>query len=249
MIHNPKKGESFMGSFAVLTANAGLLLNIEGKTVLLDAVHTGSQRFSGVTDDVLDTVISGGGDFAHIDYMIITHDHPDHVSLRHVSRFLKSHPETAVFSPLKNIYGEHVYQLFLPSEKYSFGEDSFYFRNLVHDGIEYRDVRNYGGVMSIAGRKISFFGDAGIENIQLTDELSGGFDLAIYNFPFLTLTKGREIIKKMHPEECIICHIPFDYDDINGYYDSVQRVYEKHELNLPPMHVMREELKKEIIFG
>lgn len=237
-----------MSSYAVLTANAGLLLNIEGKTVLLDAVHTGSKRFSGVTDAVMDMIISGDGDFGHIDYMIITHDHPDHVSLRHVNRLLKTHPETAVFSPLKNVYGDRVYQLFLSSENYRFGDDHLYFRNLTHDGVEYKDVRNYGGVISIAGKKISFFGDAGIENIQLTDEFAGDFNLSIYNFPFLTLTKGRDIIKKMDPKECIICHMPFEYEDVNGYRDSVSRVHEKHELSLPPMHIMGTELQRADLF-
>ena len=237
-----------MASYAVLTANAGLLLNIEGTTVLLDAVHCGSHRFSGVSDHAMDIIISGGGDFEHIDYMVITHDHPDHVSLRYVNRFLKTHPETVVFSPVKNIFGEHVDQLFLPSEEFTYGEDSFYFRNVTHDGIEYANVRNYAGIITIAGKRISFFGDAGIANVQLTDEFSEPFDLAVYNFPFLTLTKGREIIKKMDPKECIICHIPFEYDDVNGYRDSVSRVYEKHGLSLPPLYIMKKELQKERVF-
>ncbi|MBQ3273941.1 MAG: MBL fold metallo-hydrolase [Christensenellaceae bacterium] len=237
-----------MSSFAVLTANAGLLLNIEGKTVLLDAVHTGSNRFSGVTDQVLDAMISGDGDFARIDYMIITHDHPDHVSLRHVNRFLKTHPETVVFSPLKNIFGEHVYQLFLSSENYRFGDDHFYFRNLIHDGVEYKNVRNYGGVINIAGKKISFFGDAAIDNIQLNGELGDEFDLSVFNFPFLTLSRGRDMIKKMDPKGCVICHIPFEYDDVNGYRDSVSRVYEKYGASLPPMRIMTKELQKERVF-
>ena len=237
-----------MSSFAVLTANAGLLLNIEGTTVLIDALHTGSKRFSGVSEDVLDMIISGEGDFSHIDYMIVTHDHPDHASLRHINRFLKVHDETIVFSPLKGIYGEHVNQLMLPSEEYVFGGDSLYFRNMTHDGVEYSDVRNYAGIVTVNGKRISFFGDTGIGNVQLTNEFSEKFDLSIYNFPFLTLTKGREVIKKMAPEECIICHIPFAFDDINGYRDSVSRVFSKHELTLPLMHIMDTELQKMKLF-
>ena len=102
--------------------------------------------------------------------------------------------------------------------------------------------------ISNVGSKISFFGDAAIESIQLNGELSDEFDLSVFNFPFLTLSRGRDMIKKMDPKECIICHIPFEYDDVNGYRDSVSKVYDKHDLPPPPMHIMERELQKEELF-
>ena len=233
-------------NYAVLTANAGLLICVNGKKILIDALHNEkTKRFSSVSDSVSRMVISGDGDFEHIDYMIVTHDHPDHVSSLLTNNFLKNHPETHVFAPMRGLITDNMHNLMLPNETFFIDGDTFSFKKAMHDGEEYKHILNYSGIITVAGKTIAFFGDAGVTKMLAAEEISNAkVDIGIYNFPFLTLTRGREIIKKMDPEECIICHLPFEHDDINGYIPVVKRLFEKHRYNLPPMHLMEKELQK-----
>ena len=232
--------------YAVLTANAGLLISVGSKKLLIDALHNEkTKRFSSVSPEVSKKVISGEDEFDHIDYMIVTHDHPDHASSVLINNFLKNHPETHVFAPMRGLITDNLHNLMLPNESFSINGDTFVFKKAVHDGEEYKNVLNYAGIVTIDGRKITFFGDAAITKTLATEDFTNDdIDIGIYNFPFITLTRGRDIIKKMNPKVSILCHLPFEHDDINGYLPVTKRLYEKNMYTMPKMHLMENELQK-----
>ena len=64
------------GNFVRLTANAGVLLCINGKKILVDALHNRyTEVFSSVPDDLLYEIAHGEGEFREIDLIVFTHDH------------------------------------------------------------------------------------------------------------------------------------------------------------------------------
>ena len=107
---------------------------------------------------------------------------------------------------------------------------------------------NYAIIGEIDEKRFVLFGDAGVDKTLLSHTVfHTHFHLALLNFPFLTLTRGREIIQSLAPEEAVIFHLPFAQDDINGYLDAARRAREKFESVLPPLHVLTSEMQKEYL--
>ena len=64
-----------------LLANAGLLLEYEGTTLLIDGIfHSRDVPFSSLPQDVWQKLLRGDAPFGNIDYLLFTHHHPDHFS-------------------------------------------------------------------------------------------------------------------------------------------------------------------------
>lgn len=237
-----------MENYVIATANAGMLLCIKGKKILLDALHNEIVKgYSCVPKYLQKKIISGEDEYSNIDYLIVTHNHPDHVSQVLVNNFARLHSETAIFSPVNFSNCSIMNTLILPSENYSFGNDRFYFRRTMHDGVEYKNTVNYAGIINIDGIKISFLGDSSVDKNIITDEFLDNIDIAIFNFPFISLSRGREIIKLMNPSQIIVCHLPYIEDDINGYVKVTERLFEKKQDQLPPTIILKEAEQKEKI--
>lgn len=237
-------------NFVLLLANAGVLLHLNGKSILIDGLHNEkTQRFSAVSPALQQAVLAGEGVFSHIDYMLVTHDHPDHASAALTNRFLKAHTETLLLTPQRGLlHKDNVREITRAQEHVVFGRDSFLFQRVTHDGQEFKNIPNYAIIGEIDEKRFVLFGDAGVDKTLLSHTVfHTHFHLALLNFPFLTLTRGREIIQSLAPEEAVIFHLPFAQDDINGYLDAARRAREKFESALPPLHVLTSEMQKEYL--
>lgn len=85
-----------------LIANAGLLLECQQKRILLDGLFDGKHTmFSAPPPEIIQEMLEGHGHFAHIDYLLITHDHPDHVAPSLLTEYLNIRTPKCVLLPLE----------------------------------------------------------------------------------------------------------------------------------------------------
>ncbi len=222
-------------NFVRLTANAGVLIQYHGKKILVDAMHNRyTQRFSSVPDDLLYEIAHGEGEFEHVDLLVYTHDHPDHYSREWTQEFLANHPDTQLISPIADFEGQdNVSVLRNESEELSFHGIRIQARQLVHDGLEYAEVENYGFIFTIDGENFSVLGDSTFD-VEEIRQLVCDVDTignAFFNFPFVTLSKGRKIIKEVVcPRRMILYHLPFAEKDRHGYAQATIHTLEREKL-------------------
>ena len=236
------------GDYVQLTANAGVLICCRGKKILADALHSEkTNRFSRVQDDVLRQVVNGEGDFADVDIALITHDHPDHYNKNWTARLLERNPGIQLVTPLRDFNEKkNVHVISRPKETLRFAGVDITCKRLVHDGSEYVSVANYGYMLDAGGCRIVLLGDGAMDAKAIAAFLEGFTpDLALLNFPFLTLKRGREILEKViGAKQTILFHLPEPGDDINGYTQAAERILRKEYQNGPRIRLLSRSMQK-----
>lgn len=216
-----------MEDFVRLTANAGILISYHGKKILIDGMHNRYTRmFSSVPDDLLFDIAHGEGNFKNIDLLVFTHDHPDHYSKEWSEEFLKNHPEAHMISPIGDFTGENITVLQNDYETHTVAGIQIKAQRLTHEGEQFKDVPNYGFRFEIDGFSMTVLGDSAPENIP---NLFANANLAFYNFPFVTILRGKQMIEKLAPERMVAYHLPYEGKDENGYIKSTFRSIERNQ--------------------
>lgn len=83
-----------------LLTNAGLLLEYEGSSFLVDGLfNSGNLPFQNLPESVWSDLLAGKHPFEQIDYLLFTHDHPDHFSEEMTWQYLRHHRVKGVFLP------------------------------------------------------------------------------------------------------------------------------------------------------
>ena len=91
------------------------------------------------------------------------------------------------------------------------------FIQLPHAGTQYTGVPHYGILLWDGIHTILTTGDCAIATPTLTSCLKGiQVDLAILDFPWLTLRRGREYLENiLQPKHLILCHFPPPSDNMD----------------------------------
>ena len=142
-----------------------------------------------------------------------------------------------------------------------------------HDGEKFAQVPHVGYIMGYKGKSILATGDAELcgedikravkelqtnlsssppsdlkSSLPLGDVFGGGIDLAIVNFPWVTLPRGREFLMDViRPKSIAICHIPFSEDDRFGYLKATLRAVEKLPKDLD-VRIMERPMQQELFY-
>lgn len=203
-----------LGVDVALTSNAGVRLKIGGVSIWVDALHhdqahgfstLSPEQFSG-----LQQTCTGP------DLMVFTHCHQDHYSQCYVEQALQTWPNMALLSPEPHIPGQILIQG--KSMKYAFHGVTLEFQRLTHEGARFAHVPLYGIRISHQDTHILIPGDsqsAAQEVVQWA--MQTPVDLALLNFPWLTLHRGQKYLHDIAPRHTIIYHLPFEQDDCCGY--------------------------------
>jgi len=209
-----------------LTANAGVLIKSGGISILIDALHQDKvPSFSTLSNKIL-AAIRNSSEFLP-DIMIVTHQHPDHYSKELVSEFLQRHPETIFVAPFCDFAGQICLEEDM--QELSLHGLILHFKKVPHDGGEhYSDSINYACFMEFPEFSVLIPGDAEINAENLTDLIgTKQVDLALLNFPWITLPHGRnDILNKIKPKNIMIYHLPFTLDDY-GFRKAAERAAQK----------------------
>ena len=188
-----------------LSANAGIALDIGGRRLWVDALHEGKQPgFSTLSPQLQQNMLACEA-FFRPEFICYTPCHPDHYSARLTELARKLWPQA---------------ELLLPEER-TVEKDglSVRFLKLPHEGEQYADVVHCGIIISCGGINILLSGDCAVAAPELAAALADiPIHVAILDFPWITLKKGRKFLAEhLSGAQIILCHLPFAEDDINGY--------------------------------
>lgn len=194
-----------------LSANAGGALQLGQHRLLVDALHSGKVPGFSTLDKALRTAVLAHPDFTAPELICLTHDHPDHYSGSLVAQAMALWPQTRLCRPQEML-------------QYSFDDMELIYFPLPHDGAQYAKVAHHGIFITWQGKHILIPGDCPVADEGLLRFVNGRhIDLAVLNFPWLTLKKGRECLENLlKPKSCVFWHLPFSADDVNGYRKSAE---------------------------
>ena len=191
-----------------LSANAGGALQLGDHRLLIDALHNRKVAGFSALNEEQQEVVFTHPDFVNPEMILFTHRHPDHYSKALAAAALDRWPNAKCLMDQK-------LQL-------TAGDTQIQFLPLIHEGAEFAGTEHYGILITWQGKHILIPGDCRIADEDLLVAVAGKqIDLAILNFPWLTLRKGRQCLQAvLKPKNCVFWHLPFAQDDVNGYRHS-----------------------------
>ena len=132
-------------------------------------------------------------------------------------------PDATLILPRRDF--ENQIQLQQEKETLVLGDISLEFVRLPHEGEEFADVQHYGLFLAWQGKTVLIPGDCALASPMLKAAIGDrNIDVAILDFPWLTLRKGQQFVEEViHPKHILVYHLPFEEDDINGYRKSAER--------------------------
>ncbi len=196
-----------------LTANAGVILEIGGARIWVDALHDRkTPPFSTETAEIWEKL----QELSAPDYILYTHYHPDHYSEKLTQSAQKRWPLAKIIAP----EGKFAAPLSVMD-----GDLAIQYLPLPHEGAQYKNVVHYGILLSVSGEKVLIPGDCALA----AEELAGlEADVLILDFPWVTTSKGRAFLEKHFQNvEIVLVHLPFAEDDRFGYRIAAARAAEK----------------------
>ena len=209
------------------TANTGGALALGPFRVWYDALHHQKVPGFSTLSPALLAEMEQSPAFAAPDVIFHSHCHADHFSRSLVSASRQRWPRAQIFLP------EKVFSDQIPLEgsavSAAVGELSLHFQRLPHEGAQYAHVPHYGCLLEWRGYRVLLTGDCTVGCPELAEMTGGsGVDLALLDFPWLTLPRGREAIADLiRPRHLLIGHLPFSQDDRWGYRLASQRALDK----------------------
>lgn len=232
-----------------LVANAGVLVRYNGLNLLVDGIHCeDGHPFCSVSPMDLHLMRTGTSPFSRLDYLLFTHEHPDHFTPALVGEQLNSRPLKGLFMPDYRFGSNKLEELYNYARKegvkcHSLSLDAGFFDNYElggeveltvigarHMGPQYRKVRNDCFLLSSGGINILFTGDADHEAQYYEKALSGiDLDAVFVNPIFYHNSDGFNIIQNVfRTRNVVVYHLPSkDSDPLNLWY-TVERAMEKY---------------------
>ena len=210
-----------------LSANAGVVIAMGGYRIWVDALHTEKQPGFSSVDLLLQKRMLQCDAFQSPDLIVCTHCHPDHFSEDLVAAGKKMWPDAAVLLPERKFTD----QLLVSGNEYFYtlGELTFRFIRLPHDGEQYASCIHYGVLISVKNKHVLLPGDCRTAAAELAKAMEDvNVDLALLNFPWLTLKRGYDFVKEiLKPTHVLLYHLPFASDDGFGYRQAAAKAIDK----------------------
>lgn len=167
--------------------------------------------------------------------ILITHCHPDHYSHARMAECTALFPEAVSLVPagtaLSSMYGyvftaDDLPVTLITGNEYIYESGGLRIRMFrsIHSSKIYYGVPHYSVFLEQEGKTIFVSGDAHVTGEDLADELERTkIDLAILNFPWTSISRGREYTEQMiRPEHALFVHIPNAEDNNNGYREAAE---------------------------
>ena len=251
----------------ISTANAGMMIDFGKEKILIDAFHSEKYDiYSSVSPDLFEEILENEA-FADPGILFFTHRHPDHFSAAMAARAARIWEKTTVILPenapadqnrpengalsadaLSGAGLANVRFLSAREEKFRQGDLDLRFVRLPHENEIYADVPHYGMFAEYNGFTVFDPADCEIAAEELIDFAYGKkIDLAVLNFPWVTLRRGREFVKKvLKPDHIVVCHLPDPAMDDLGYADAAENAVRRHFEGVD-VRLLHEPLQCEII--
>ncbi len=228
-------------------SNAGILLNINNKKILVDGLCVSRiSIYKSTPTEICNKIIEGFPPFDNIDNMLITHKHSDHFNANLTCRFLENNINTVVISSREVISNIKSCNPNLPFinlielnplahniERINIDGVDIIAMSMIHDGKEYMDVTNLTFLIDY-GIKILHLGDAAPikENFEYMDINKYKVDVLLANFPYVSIPRARKIIKSyINPKRILVIHLPYKDLDRFNWISVAKKSYQRNKDN------------------
>lgn len=243
----------------ILVANAGILVRGGGTGLLVDGIHDqGGHPFHRVDLEMLTRMRQGEAPFQRLEYMLFTHEHPDHFTPGLVVEHLRSRPLRGLFTPdpahgsddsrlLARLAGKlgvpHWTGSLEPGQARTYGLGEGLGVTVIggtHQGRGAAGVRNDSFLVSVGGSTLLFTGDADPVPAHFEKALAGvALDAAFVNPLFYHNPEGQRCIAEVfRPREVVICHLPDRDSDTMHLWFTLERALARHAGPGAPVRVL-----------
>ena len=212
-----------------LSANAGVAIHIGRYRIWVDTLHTMKQPGFSAVDIPLQRRMLQCEAFADPDFILYTHCHPDHFSESLTNEAQKLWPKANVMLP--ELYFDDQILINGDESIHSLDDLTIRFVKLPHEGQQYADCIHYGLLITVSGKTVLIPGDCATGTPELQKVIEGyRIDLALLNFPWVTLKRGQSFVDEvMMPSQIMLYHLPFEKDDTCGYRDAARKAVQKRQ--------------------
>ena len=231
-------------------ANEGVLIETEGKKVMIDALFDKFYDQYLFPDEALrNNMISGQSPFDQVDLLLTTHMHRDHFEALVTGNFLNAHQESELLSSeqIKNILAEKYSQFSAIAKRVNAHERTVETSTdeingiIVHSffihhagGARTADIENMGFVIELEGKRILHVGDADMDLERFSELNLAQFniDLALIPYWYMMDEAGRQIInEQIKADQLVGIHFPISpsklaLQEIAAHYPEA-RVFKK----------------------
>ena len=246
-----------------LTANAGILLQTEKASFLVDALHAeGDYPFSRVPEELLQRMNTGDNAFRNADYLIFTHSHPDHYSPDVVLEYLKHNRVKRIILPeeeapedsvreralLKWIDENRIPAWKLHQERgtlhtYMLAPDVYLTALCMpHISERFADRNCMCHLLSAGSRQILFTSDCDYQNEEPFKHFGKAeLDAVFVNPLFFHEKAGRKILSStLSPQHVFVYHVPFEHEDTLSMRALVRQDIRKYAADFSDIQILQE---------
>lgn len=210
-------------------SNAGIVLDIEGKTIGIDCLcRDSSKLYQDTPLEIREKLI--------FDILIFTHEHEDHFCAEYVKEAWEKNPNLQIYAG-KNV---HIPSIQLQEVKdgdvLAIGNSKIQFMETLHEGDQYADVQNLTLLINIEEKHLVITGDA-MPCKELFEKIrvwSSNIDWFFAPFPYVGLRSTRKLIKEyLNIQNIFVLHLPRKEADVQNWVASAKRVCEAARDGLP----------------
>ena len=181
--------------------------------------------------------------FQDPDLIFFSHCHEDHYYAPYAKVLHQKAPQAPLVLPEQEFPDQFLLER--PTVRVNYkGIEIFFFRS-VHEGEIFADVPHYGCILEYSGFRILYSGDSMLGSEELREAIRHRpIDLAIMNFPWVTLGRGRDFIQNViRPQHLLINHIPLAEDDLLHFRSALKTAAAK--LDIPDIRMLLDPFQEE----
>ena len=247
-----------------LLANAGLLFEYEGTHVLLDAVFgREGHPFSAPSPAVWQDMLTGRAPFGQIDYLLFTHDHPDHLSCAMTRELLRRRTVKGLFLPDT----ERVRASGLPDELRAAGTPAVLLSDATDHAVyrvepqlavqafrtrhldrKYADVKHFCYLLTFGEKRILITADTDYISESLSAVGEEPLRAVFLNPLFFTVLRAGRFFKgKLRTDTFCVYHVPFAADDTDGMRSHLAYNLDRWGADRPPAVALTEPFQQIVL--
>ena len=216
-------------------SNAGMLVESQGRKVLIDALARAVQPFPGLAPDLFRVILRAESPFDALDTLLITHEHLDHCDARMLREFHLYRPEVPIVSTPQVtaiLRDSPVFSSMVQTVKLEpFGAMQLSLNGLdvdvvrlEHAGNDFADVHNLAYVLHLE-KPLAHMGDSEghVANVAaLSRHLP---QAAVICTPFFNASvhTTRDRLRALYPDWVYLMHLPVKAQDRFGWLRGLER--------------------------